>query len=233
MKTNYILSLLIVFLLFIYSCKKELVPQESSGISIPATTENALNPAQNLPITQQNTNANTLVAMNPAHGQVGHRCDIAVGAPLNSSPNKTVSTSAPSVMNSAPNSKTTTAVTNPGMNPPHGQAGHRCDIAVGAPLNSAPKSAKSTPATSVKNSVSNSQTPAILNPNTTPVVTKPGMNPPHGQEGHRCDIAVGAPLNSASTKAISTPTPATTNAEPNSPVPAILNPDTTATAPKP
>ena len=24
--------------------------------------------------------------------------------------------------------------------------------------------------------------------------TAPGMNPPHGQEGHRCDIAVGAPL---------------------------------------
>ena len=24
--------------------------------------------------------------------------------------------------------------------------------------------------------------------------TPPGMNPPHGQEGHRCDVAVGAPL---------------------------------------
>ncbi len=24
--------------------------------------------------------------------------------------------------------------------------------------------------------------------------TAPGMNPPHGQPGHRCDIAVGAPL---------------------------------------
>ncbi|WP_374399734.1 hypothetical protein [Flavobacterium sp.] len=24
--------------------------------------------------------------------------------------------------------------------------------------------------------------------------TTPGMNPPHGQEGHRCDIAVGSPL---------------------------------------
>jgi len=26
------------------------------------------------------------VALNPAHGQPGHRCDIAVGAPLNSAP---------------------------------------------------------------------------------------------------------------------------------------------------
>ena len=24
--------------------------------------------------------------------------------------------------------------------------------------------------------------------------TAPGMNPPHGQPGHRCDVAVGAPL---------------------------------------
>ena len=28
----------------------------------------------------------------------------------------------------------------------------------------------------------------------TPVVTAPGMNPPHGQEGHVCSVAVGAPL---------------------------------------
>jgi len=28
----------------------------------------------------------------------------------------------------------------------------------------------------------------------TPVATKPGMNPPHGQPGHVCSVAVGAPL---------------------------------------
>ena len=28
--------------------------------------------------------------------------------------------------------------------------------------------------------------------------TAPGMNPPHGQPGHRCEIPVGAPLNSKS-----------------------------------
>jgi hypothetical protein len=38
-----------------------------------------------------------------------------------------------------------------------------------------------------------------INPNdgsttVTSTSTPPGMNPPHGQEGHRCDIAVGAPL---------------------------------------
>ena len=36
----------------------------------------------------------------------------------------------------------------------------------------------------------------VVNPFTsTPVQTAPGMNPPHGQQGHDCAIAVGAPLN--------------------------------------
>lgn len=54
-----------------------------------------------------------------------------------------------------------------GVNPPHGQPGHRCDIAVGAPLGG--------------NSMLGNDTSVNL-------------NPPHGQAGHRCDIAVGAPL---------------------------------------
>jgi hypothetical protein len=36
--------------------------------------------------------------------------------------------------------------------------------------------------------------------------TVKGMNPQHGQAGHRCDIAVGAPLNS--------PVAAATNSQP-------------------
>src|SRR5690606_6869366 len=57
-----------------------------------------------------------------------------------------------------------------GINPPHGQPGHRCDIAVGAPLGG--------------NSMLNNDASVTL-------------NPPHGQVGHRCDIAVGAPLPSS------------------------------------
>jgi len=91
----------------------------------------------------------------------------------------------PQVQNIQKAPPTTTA---PGMNPPHGQPGHRCDIAVGAPLNS-PKAATQ---------------PAQVAPTTikaptniaAPTTTAPGMNPPHGQPGHRCEIAVGAPLNS-------------------------------------
>src|SRR6188474_1027285 len=44
----------------------------------------------------------------------------------------------------------------------------------------------------------NSVTPAPGSQQVPPVQPKTaeGMNPPHGQPGHRCDIAVGAPLNS-------------------------------------
>ncbi|MFZ1369798.1 MAG: hypothetical protein WAR78_05425 [Ferruginibacter sp.] len=86
-----------------------------------------------------------------------------------------------------------TSTTAPGMNPPHGQPGHRCDINVGAPLDSkpAPVNVQQQPAAvnAQPNPVSISQVPNTQK-------TAPGMNPPHGEPGHRCDIAVGAPLNS-------------------------------------
>lgn len=93
-----------------------------------------------------------------------------------------------------------------GMNPAHGQPGHRCDIAVGASLNS-PQAKKpatpgnaaittqtiSTPATTTTTQTPQAaNTPDILNANPTPVAA--GMNPAHGQPGHQCGIAVGAPL---------------------------------------
>jgi len=101
----------------------------------------------------------------------------------------------------------------PGMNPPHGQPNHRCDIPVGAPLNSPPGKV---PAKAGKATAS-----PVMIPTQSPVKTAPGMNPPHGQPGHRCDIAVGAPLNSAPAKA-NTGTPAAS--QPAEAVPAILAP---------
>lgn len=97
--------------------------------------------------------------------------------------------------------------TGAGLNPAHGQPGHRCDIAVGAPLNAAPSktttSVNTTPAAS----------PVSIQPAAAAPATKtaPGMNPAHGQPGHRCDIAVGAPLNSAPAKPAATVTPAKTD----------------------
>jgi hypothetical protein len=77
-----------------------------------------------------------------------------------------------------------------GMNPPHGQPGHDCAIAVGAPLNSAPAAA---PAQG-SNTITPAFSPASAPVNQVPAATAPGMNPPHGQPGHDCAIAVGAPL---------------------------------------
>lgn len=87
-----------------------------------------------------------------------------------------------------------------GMNPPHGQPGHRCEIAVGAPLNS--KSAeKQQPQTTTQVVSQKIEEKPVMKINSGSgsttiegTTTLPGMNPPHGQEGHRCDVAVGAPL---------------------------------------
>lgn len=97
-------------------------------------------------------------------------------------------------------SMSTPAQTAPGMNPPHGQPGHKCEIPVGAPLNSKPtanKKPQTTPLV-VKNKTEDKPVMNVNSKNGTATIvgttTLPGMNPPHGQEGHRCDVAVGAPL---------------------------------------
>ncbi len=133
-------------------------------------------------------------ATNPAHGQPGHRCDIAVGAPLNSATIKvpqaqpvqypTANTPAAPATAVTP-AQASVSASQPvaaGTNPPHGQPNHRCDIAVGAPLNSP---AKQQPQVSV-----NPQPAAVQ----VATPTAPGMNPPHGQPGHDCSIPVGQPL---------------------------------------
>jgi len=68
------------------------------------------------------------VAMNPAHGQPGHRCEIPVGAPLDSAPTNPNSTTSDVILD---NSTTLPAGT---LNPAHGQPGHDCAVKVGDPL---------------------------------------------------------------------------------------------------
>lgn len=109
-----------------------LQPNNITGSStIPAT--NAVNVVPNTNSIQINPQA-TNAKLNPAHGQPGHRCDIAVGAPLDSKPAQ-VTTQQPTTVSTP---QPVAQATAPGMNPPHGQPGHRCDIAVGAPLDSKP-----------------------------------------------------------------------------------------------
>lgn len=169
--------------------------QPASVKSLPGLPEDA----------SQNYNAAASISarLNPAHGQPGHRCDIAVGAPLDSKPLQpaaasnavptTVTPALPPAIVSQPDLQKVV----PGMNPPHGQPNHRCDIAVGAPLNSKP--------------ATNNTSPTIVSTPAPVQKVAPGMNPPHGQAGHRCDIAVGAPLNSKpATPAVIAPAPTVT-----------------------
>ena len=91
----------------------------------------------------------------------------------------------------------------PKLNPAHGQPFHRCDIAVGSPLDAAPAATaiRTGAAPTLENAArlnnprANTTTtpsvPSVTNANATP----PKLNPPHGQPFHRCEIPVGSPLN--------------------------------------
>jgi hypothetical protein len=103
-------------------------------------------------------------ALNPAHGEPGHRCEIPVGAPLSSAP-----------------AQTTAAPPGQPVQLPSAQQG---SVTQKVELQSSPSTAGS-PQTIMAN-------PAA--PNSTSTTTAPGMNPPHGQPGHDCNIPVGAPL---------------------------------------
>lgn len=151
------LSLLFVSSILLTSCKKEVEPQNNAT------------PTNVVPFTevgkQMESEASTATQAQQTTATVN--------------PNNAVATSGPVAA---------------GMNPAHGQPSHRCDIPVGAPLNSPPASTASKPVVQQQNQPVPA---AAVTTTSTPVATTPtpeGMNPPHGQTNHRCDIAVGAPL---------------------------------------
>lgn len=117
---NLSLAILALGFFLVISCKNEAETEAT-----PAETEVNTNAAS--------TTEGTTAALNPEHGQPGHRCDIPVGTPLdqaratNTQQSQTVS---PNV------SPVWTKDAAPAKNPAHGQPGHRCDIPVGADLNS-------------------------------------------------------------------------------------------------
>lgn len=152
------LSLVFVSSILLTSCKKEVEVQNNTSptVVVPFTEvgkqmKNEASTATQVQPTTNTLNPNNTVAsagsvaagMNPAHGQPSHRCDIPVGAPLNSPPAPASTASKPVVQQQAQSVPSATATTTTpaaamptpeGMNPPHGQANHRCDIAVGSPL---------------------------------------------------------------------------------------------------
>jgi len=116
--------------LFIGCQDKETTPKETNE----AVQESSLDQKKQMldnavPTNSTNSNSGDMGALNPPHGQPGHRCDIAVGAPLDG----TSTNAAPTQINMQ-NEANATPATGEGLNPPHGQPGHRCDIQVGAPL---------------------------------------------------------------------------------------------------
>ncbi|MDB5263466.1 MAG: hypothetical protein JWQ14_2749 [Adhaeribacter sp.] len=136
MKNNSYLLLAAAFLVFT-GCG----PEKKTNVTTPAPANGAFNnqapantgdPIQRAtPPTESGTLA-TAVAMNPAHGMPSHRCDIPVGAPLNSpaQTNTTVAPKLPAPTLPMPAQGSLAA----GTNPAHGQPGHDCAIPVGAPL---------------------------------------------------------------------------------------------------
>lgn len=175
MKSKFVLSAVLSFSLLTVSCKKE----EESTTTTDSKPKEIIMPRVQ-PIPAQSTQP--IIQNTPVQNQ----------QPMANG-------------NQAVQMTQTPVTTKPGMNPPHGQPGHRCDIAVGAPLNS-PKQTKPTgatgnavvqqvtPAATTTTSPTTTAAPAILDPNAAQTTTAPGMNPPHGQPGHQCGIAVGAPL---------------------------------------
>lgn len=162
-----LLTPLFIIAFVLISCKNETENQTSkvivpfTQVANPQVNQTVAAPQPSILYQQNGVNKNTATqtqpqtqtvaapvkvakGMNPSHGQPGHRCDIPVGAPLNS-PVATSSTTPQVVSNSGQTVTTTTmttAKTPKGMNPPHGQPGHRCDIPVGSPLDSPVATAK-------------------------------------------------------------------------------------------
>lgn len=95
------------------------VPQVQEGNTAFSTPQPATADSTNT-LSEAPAEAYQAANLNPPHGQPGHDCSIAVGAPLNAKTSAPAPAAAP-----LPTTK---------LNPPHGQPGHRCEIPVGQPL---------------------------------------------------------------------------------------------------
>ncbi|MEX2350233.1 MAG: hypothetical protein WD554_05085 [Flavobacteriaceae bacterium] len=130
-----LLSLVAVFAVFV-SCNDEKKENTSEDTSETVNEKNVETPES----TTEASNGD--VALNPQHGEPGHRCDIPVGQPLDGSGQQTQTNTqtqqSPVIKNngSVPvnSNDNTQADSDAEVNPAHGQPGHRCDIPVGAPL---------------------------------------------------------------------------------------------------
>ncbi|MDQ3190850.1 MAG: hypothetical protein M3Q58_04580 [Bacteroidota bacterium] len=132
------LSFLLILssLLFFTACSETENNETVEAVDLVGTDKNENTSTLNNPVNIENQFKDA-GKLNPAHGEPGHRCEIAVGAPLDSEPTQPNVTSIqqqpdlPAPVFTPPADKTPVAK---GTNPPHGEPGHDCAIAVGAPL---------------------------------------------------------------------------------------------------
>lgn len=117
---NISFAILSTCFLFLTACK-----DEQKTDAAPAQTQE-----------ESSNTTGTTAALNPAHGQEGHRCDIPVGAPLDqaASGNTTQQQQQTSPANVSPVRMNSSSTATPTKNPPHGQPGHDCSVPVGADL---------------------------------------------------------------------------------------------------
>jgi|SRR5690554_425263 len=125
--------------------------------------------------------------------------DTKTEAPAESSATEQTATGTENATSNTAASDTNTAEVK--LNPPHGEPGHRCEIAVGAPLDgSAPAQLNTSvqPTNNGQGFLNSGNAAPAQQPAANAQTTAPGMqgkpNPAHGQPGHRCDIQVGQPL---------------------------------------
>ena len=151
----------------------------------------------------------TIVSCSPAKNDSGQAPKIPV-LPQSQVQDNSIETETPAIVTpevaNLPSSEEKSAPVT--INPPHGEPFHRCDIPVGAPLNSP---AANTPRPTISNSptvtapniANNPTAPTIENArrlnssqsgSTASAQNSGKLNPPHGQPGHRCEIPVGSPL---------------------------------------
>ncbi|WP_396153659.1 hypothetical protein [Flavobacterium sp.] len=186
MQSKSILLFLLGSSLFFISCKKteEASTSTEQKTETTATEKPAANDASKITTTpaqaatQTATPAGQPPKLNPPHGQPYHRCEIAVGAPLDGSAQSQGASPAP-VQQNAPKSFFKTVQTEQQANPTQTVA------AAPAPAKQVTPTQQVKPAATPASSTANAAGP------------KPKNNPAHGQPHHRCDIKVGDPLPDA------------------------------------
>lgn len=153
----------------------------------------------------QASTATENIATDSANVTTTAATEVPVTAPQNDPTARAVVVNNKSTTNAAPPVQVAqTSGKKPALNPAHGQPYHRCDIAVGAPIDSPAPVQTTQPPVVQQQAPTNFNTNPIGNgPVSAPVATpsvsqnvgpKPATNPPHGEPHHRCDLQVGAPL---------------------------------------